>query len=250
MTKTRIEWADYTLNVSIGCKHACWYCYAEKINNRFKFIENWKEPVFLPEKLNFNTPKIPKRRNYIAGAISPHKPVVFLVSMGDLFGSWQKESDIQKVIDMAASKPDITFMSLTKSPANALDFLFPDNWIFGVTIEGLKKYDLNKMLDYYENINCYNKFISAEPLMGKHIPQFTLHGEFMIIGSMTGPGAIKPEKEWLDIPYMHNMDIYFKQSILSHFGKKYWDEKLEKFENNKIYQAPLQSIYGIHTLEN
>jgi len=55
MNKTKIDWQnpkegwklDFTWNPVIGCKHGCSYCYAKKLNDRFKFIENWNEPQLM-----------------------------------------------------------------------------------------------------------------------------------------------------------------------------------------------------------
>jgi protein gp37 len=248
MNKTDIEWADYTLNPIVGCKHGCWYCYAEKLNTRFKFINNWKEPEFFPEKLDFKTPKIPKTRNNIASVISPDKPIIFIGSMSDLFGKWVNNEWLKMIIEMAANRSDITFMSLTKSPKYALCYDFPDNWIFGITIEGDNIKTSKYRNEYYEDINCKYKFISIEPLLGKHIPFENISNEFFIVGSMTGPCAIKPKKEWLELQFVDT--IFYKSSILKHFGKKYWDEKLKTAYHKEIYDAPLQSIYGIPEMEN
>ena len=51
MNKTKIEWCDYTWNPVVGCKTGCDYCYAERMNKRFKWIKDWKEPEFFPERL-------------------------------------------------------------------------------------------------------------------------------------------------------------------------------------------------------
>lgn len=40
MKKTMIEWCDSTVNPVFGCASDCEYCYAKKLNDRFKWIDN------------------------------------------------------------------------------------------------------------------------------------------------------------------------------------------------------------------
>lgn len=225
MTRTDIDWADYTINPMVGCKHNCWYCYAKRMNSRFKFVDQWTEPEFFPQRMDFKTPKIPKNRNRLAAVISPQKPVVFIGSMTDLFGTWVNTEWVKMIIEMARNKPEITFMSLTKNPKGALGYDFPENWIFGVTIDCENpKSDRNKMFDFYI-VNCQHKFISAETLLGNFksvLMPYMLHYEagimpdFIIVGAMTGPGAIKTKPEWLQVfdRYIFNNKILYKDNIL------------------------------------
>ena len=62
MTKTKIDWCDYTWNPVWGCLNKYEYCYARKINNRFKKIN----PDFKPEWIesNFNV-ALPKKESRI-----------------------------------------------------------------------------------------------------------------------------------------------------------------------------------------
>jgi protein gp37 len=75
MNKTSIEWCDFTWNPVVGCKHGCPYCYAKKINDRFKFIPEWTAPRLFPDRLS--EPSMLKKRSRI-----------FVGSMCDLFGDW------------------------------------------------------------------------------------------------------------------------------------------------------------------
>jgi protein gp37 len=247
MNKTKIEWADFTINPMVGCKHDCWYCYAKKLNDRFHFIENWNEPETFPERLDFKTPKIPKNRNYIAAVISPYKPIVFIDSMTDLFGSWVNREWLKMLIDIVADKPDITFMSLTKSPANALEFSFPENWIFGVTIEGDNKAVFGKRKLILNKINCDHTFISAEPLLGPYFNDFSKPDQFTIVGSMTGPGAVKPQKEWINFLVG---EVYLKSSLLDHFDKDFWINYLSTVHHPEIYINELLKKFGNKNIKN
>lgn len=242
MTPTKIEWADYTLNPIVGCKHDCHYCYAKGINARFKFVKKWTEPEFFPERLNFKTPKLPKKRNYIARAFSPDKPVIFIGSMTDIFGDWINYQWIKLVLEMCASKPEVIFMFLTKNPVGALGHKFPDNCYFGVTIEGNNtKITSRRLLGLLAN-SCQNKFVSFEPLLGDEFIQYLkIKNEliyknelkFEIVGAMTGKKAIKPQLEWLEKLPKHT--LFYKKSMFKHFGNDYWEKVLKTAYMSEIY---------------
>ena len=51
MNKTKIDWCDATVNPVMGCPRGCEYCYARKLNTRFKWVEDWGKPQFFPERL-------------------------------------------------------------------------------------------------------------------------------------------------------------------------------------------------------
>jgi DNA repair photolyase len=47
MSKTKIEWTEYSWNPSVGCENKCEYCYARKLHNkRYKaYLAGKKLPV-------------------------------------------------------------------------------------------------------------------------------------------------------------------------------------------------------------
>lgn len=100
MKKTKIDWCDCTVNPVIGCKNGCAYCYAEKINKRFGFIPNWKEPQFFPERLKQLDSKTPKS--------------IFMDSMSDV-GLWSL-AQIHRVAYSIKSNPQHNYLFLTKRP--------------------------------------------------------------------------------------------------------------------------------------
>ena len=77
-----IGWADKSWNPVVGCKHGCNYCYAKKMNDRFKWIKEWDKPKFFKERLQ-EPFKVKK----------PSK--IFVGSMCDLFGDWIPEEWIE-----------------------------------------------------------------------------------------------------------------------------------------------------------
>jgi protein gp37 len=195
MNKTKIEWADYTWNPVIGCRHGCKYCYAKRMNDRFKWIKKWDEPIFFPLKLN-EIHKIKKSSK------------IFIGSMCDLFGDWVPAEVINEIISLVRVYPQHTFMFLTKNPRRYLEFEFPENCQLGITMENDTEY---MRLTYLRKKNNY-KFISCEPLLGDMSRiDFKNNVNLVIVGAMTGPGAIKPKKEWIDS--IKHPNIFYKNNI-------------------------------------
>ena len=89
MKQTKIDWCDSTINPVVGCKNGCRYCYARKLNDRFNFIKNWKEPQFFPERLKQLDSKAPKS--------------IFMDSMSDI-DYWEKDLKIPKTNEMVGKK--------------------------------------------------------------------------------------------------------------------------------------------------
>ena len=95
MNRTKIEFCDYVWNPIVGCRNHCSYCWARKFNNRF-FKYDFDTPKFFPERLEEKIPSLSRKRNRIAAEISPDRPVVFVVDMGDIFSDGVKEEWIKK----------------------------------------------------------------------------------------------------------------------------------------------------------
>jgi protein gp37 len=123
MNRTKIDWPglSYSWNPVVGCKHNCDYCYAKKLNDRFKFIPDWENPQFFPERLN-----------------DPYKvkkpSTIFVGSMCDLFERWINPDWVYQVIQVCKDNPQHTFMFLTKNHVGYNGFTFPDNCMLGITM--------------------------------------------------------------------------------------------------------------------
>lgn len=212
MNKSSIEWTEFTSNPVRGkCLHACPYCYAERIRLRFK------EPVELswhPDELA----QIEKRKT---------PSVIFMGSMYDLFGAWVHENYIHWILDTATNCPQHTFLFLTKNPKRYKEFEFPDNCWQGVTVTDHESavHNIKIMSDL-----CINYFVSIEPLMGRIDLWYaafngadsiqTMPGiAGVIVGAMTGPGAVNPEREWIDtiIGQVGARPLFLKNNLLALF---------------------------------
>ena len=162
-------------------------------------IPKWEEPVFFPGRLG-EPAKVKK------------PSIIFVGSMCDLFGDWVPNNWIIDTIKTCRENPQHTFMFLTKNPKRYAEFEFPDNCMLGATIT---KPSNDKIGSLYGHSN--QTFISIEPLLGDFTGHEFTDIDLVIVGAMTGPGAIKPKKEWIDSIKHHN--IFYKENI-----KQYMEE--------------------------
>lgn len=232
MNKTKIEWCDFTWNPQIGCLHGCNYCYAEKLHNQrhkafkegkkmpIRYNTPFNEPKFIESELTANCPKLPKERNRIAKLLSIDKPIVFVVSMGDLFGKWVDSNNITKIIKYVKSNPQIIFMFLTKNPERYILFDFPENAWLGATITNGEDYTRTTALFHAHKHN--KTWISIEPLMGTFDNKdLNMIADFVIIGAMTGNKNISFKTEWVDS--VNHKNRHIKNNLRPYFlyNKKY-----------------------------
>lgn len=152
------------------------------------------KPTFHPERLKDKMPKKPSK--------------IFVCSMADLFGDWVSKEWIEKVLAVVKDNPQHIFQFLTKNPKKYREFVFPDNCWLGITIDTP---DRGRLFEgCFSGITNY-KFVSFEPLLGD-MSALDLSGiDLVIIGAMTGSGAIKPKKEWIDS--IKHPNIFYKNNV-------------------------------------
>ncbi len=200
MTRTRIDWADWTWNPVWGCRGGCPYCYARAIARRFglrvcgrdDFVPTWVER-------NFSRP-FPRR---------PER--IFVNSMSDV-AEWEPEWT-RRVLGRIAEREDHTFLFLTKHPIDAPWGAVSEheNALLGVTATDQRSYD--RLVSRTPPRN----FISLEPLHGP-IRLWGIH-RWIIVGAETGnrQGRVRPELSWLlairDYASAHGVPLFFKRSL-------------------------------------
>lgn len=215
MRKTKIEWCDVTVNPVIGCKNHCPYCYARRLNDRFKFIPNWNAPQFFPERLKEFKSKKPKS--------------IFINSMSDI-AFWKQEwFDI--VIEAIKENPQHNYIALTKHP-NLVNELTKkkaikhiSNLFVGLTVT--MQADIGKLL-------WGIRWLSIEPILEPidiRMPEIS-DIDLIIIGAETGnrAGKVIPEKKWID-DIVRQADergirVFMKNSLKAIMGDDFRQDKL------------------------
>jgi protein gp37 len=214
MKKTKIDWCDCTINPVVGCKNGCKYCYAKKINDRFKFIPIWEEPQFFEERLLQLKSKTPKS--------------IFMDSMSDI-GLWEREW-IDKVFNAIRQNKQHNYIFLSKCGNGYIgdkhnhDLL---NCWFGFSL--VKQAQIENVIN-----KSWFDFLSIEPLLepldlsAMRIRQI----ELVIIGAETGTRKDKviPKKEWVDniVKFCNenNISVFMKESLREIMGNDFRQDKL------------------------
>ncbi len=207
MNRTKIDWADYSFNPVTGhCNGGCWYCYANRMCDRFK----WNPRIeFHPERLG----KIEKIKE-------PSK--IFIGSTHDIFGDWIPQNWIDSIL-FNCSNPQHTFFFLTKNPLRYIGLQLANNQWAGVTHTGKPTkvgYSTDGVLDAQIIIGFEYQphcFLSCEPLLGDAV-DIPSKCEWLIIGAMTGHGKrYQPKLEWIanlvEQARKMNIPIYMKRNL-------------------------------------
>lgn len=207
--KESIGWADYTWNPITGCKNTCKYCYARRIHERF-YKTPFTDIVFHDPRMQ---EKMPKKASKI-----------FVGSMSDI--RYWKYDWLATVLNHCATFPMHTFMFLSKSINSwyrELPF-WPSNTMQGFTMDC---HDTGIRMSLQEEVKANlvslmsklkRPYLSIEPLLGT-VPMCDYRGiELVIVGAMTGAGAVKPLPEWI-------------QSVKDNIpaDKIYWKSNIKKY---------------------
>lgn len=209
MNKTTIDWPNltHTINIGVGCKHGCPYCYARQLHNkRHKaYLEGAKLPA--QYALPFNEYQyFPERLLDMIKGSNPK--TVFIGSMCDQLGAWVPNGNIDDILLYCSKAPQHTYMMLTKNPVRYLEFNFPNNVMIGATIT--KQSDPGIKIMQHLSSRA-RPFLSLEPLLGSFDGVSFKGIELLIVGAMTGKNAVKPKKEWIDS--IQHDNIHFKNNI-------------------------------------
>lgn len=219
--KTRISWANRTLNFWVGCTYVseeCEHCYAESMINRLR------GPGAFDTVRRTQTWNDAKKWQREAEA-TKRTDLVFTCSLSDFFikaaDEWRPEA--WKIIH---DTPNLIYQILTKRPKLIARALPPDwgpngypNCWLGTSV-GMKQY-LNRM-DALREIPAACRFVSAEPLLEDLCPELEKHVDGfhqIIVGGESGNGSnnFRPmPHQWarniLDVCRKNDIAFWFKQS--------------------------------------
>lgn len=217
MNKTSIEFADFSWNPITGCNNGCDYCWAEKFSNRYKMQLDFHKPEFHEKRLLEKIPALPKERSFIARTISPDKPVIFTVDMGDIFSKGVDDVWIERVLHYASFNSEAIFLFLSKRPGlfYAWKGRIPENSIIGTSLD--YAHNSGRILSIKLMAeHGFRTFVNIEPLMS------TMRGvdfsgiDFVVVGALTGR-KYRPDPAWHKsiiankIYYKTNYQVYFPE---------------------------------------
>lgn len=211
------EFVDDTINPVCGaCSHKCKYCYVEKMKKKFPVIkEKYSGEIRLDKKV--------LKKNLKSGLF------YFIVSMGDLFAENVPESIISEVLWWLKKHPDNTYLFQSKNPVRFLDFKydFPDNTIFGTTIESNRDYpELSKApkiidrVDAMISLACedFKTMVTIEPVLDFDVDTMALiinnmEPKWTNLGADSGGHKLpEPSKEKL-LELIDRIDIRQKKNL-------------------------------------
>lgn len=198
MNKTTIDWPGltHTWNPVVGCFRGCTYCYARKLHNKrhlakccgAKLPDQYAAPF---EAIQFFTARLSDRE-----LKSKRTRKIFVGSMTDI-AYWEKAWK-EEVAEVCRRHPQHTFMFLTKDYTAYDGISWPENTMQGVTIEGYRPVlPQAQIINTFLGIQDRRPYFSIEPLMGALKVDIDRRAEVVIVGAMTGKGAVIPEKDWI-----------------------------------------------------
>lgn len=202
------------LNPVNGCSIGCTYCYARKINTRFKITEDFSIPEFKEERIKRIFTKTPN--------------TYLMTSMSD-FSGWKPEWR-DKVFDAIKANPQHVYLFLTKQPEHIQFESDMENVWMGVTVTNCN--EKHRILTMRKNITVFNYFITFEPLFGDMGEVDLDNIGWVVIGTETGKrkGKITAQKDWiLSLSKQaedNNIPVFMKSSLVDIVGLEYMKQEL------------------------
>jgi|GEM_PF-895499 len=236
-----VEWCDYEITIYKGCYHNCSYCYAKRMNERYKWVKDWIKP--LPKEIHWEELK--------KSVDSKPKGRIFFCSACDAYQPIEKEKQIaRKMLQEILIPSHHLTLILTKSDLVTRDYDIikgHNNVHVGFTLTSLEKNKFEPNSSSPEERiealklakeNNITTFVSIEPW----IPQITnpieiisktnAYVDYYIIGSLQYSGKEQDKRNIYKnfAPQLFNIlqetrkGYYLKEELL-HFLGHNWEWK-------------------------
>ena len=235
--KNKIDWCDATINPVVGCKNNCEYCYARRLNDRFKWIPDFSKPQFYPERLKEFEGKKPMS--------------IFVNSMSDV-AEWDNEqitgllfaitknhqhNYIALSKNMAWFELKLSLMTIGRPYITDLIQQAKPSLYLGYT--GTCVGSMARCRNYSPFTEHYNYFLNIEPIqtnmnlcLGTTLIKNENLPKAVIVGAETGnrKGKVIPEKAWIDDIVKQadklKIRVFMKESLRKIMGEDFRQDEL------------------------
>lgn len=221
LKKTKIEWCDCTINPVVGCPRGCEYCYARKMNTRFKWVEDFSKPQFFPERLKQLESKKPKS--------------IFMDSMSDI--AFWDEKRVRDTFKAIKQNKQHAYIFLTKSGYQGYGLYFGERALWDEYDNCAENVFIGLSVTKQSEFPCGKRyqFLSIEPILERIIIPYNYNTSCVkqiIIGAETGnrKGKVIPKKEWIDDIVKqadeYGIRVFMKNSLKPIMGDDFRQDKL------------------------
>ncbi len=243
---SKIEYVDLNANPILGCSHACQYCYARKIDLRFRKVQSekkWHKPLMYSNFFELLEKELQR------GKVDPDREI-FLSTMTDLYQPYSIKYGIGRKLILLLQEYYCKYRILTKSQRIVEDkeILTYDKGKVGLSIttdsdnEVLRKYWEPRTVSIHERLEALKKlnrfgniplWVSAEPFLpatdfDKYYQEIITAGgnslQEIIIGKMNYETGVDNLFNWEEVvriseEYRHK----YKGKIRFHYKKEFWN---------------------------
>ncbi len=209
---TKIEWADSTANLWMGCTKlspGCDHCYAEADSDHRKHRVQWgPHGARSYVKTGWNLLRQMQRRAGNNNGVDPElgrKRRIFVNSLSDFFDNHRSIIWRHEAFRLFEACPDVIIMLVTKRPENVVrmvpaSWLTPNGWPQHVWLlasaEDQARYD-HRWPILRDVPGVAVRGLSLEPLLGPIVLRDLLHLDWAIVGGESGAGARPIHPAWV-----------------------------------------------------
>lgn len=223
MGKTKISWADFTMNPWIGCSPVsagCKFCYAKAQDERWNpGAHSWGKGQPRRKTKTWRDPVKWNKRAEQDGTW----PRVFCGSLCDWLDEEVPAMWRWELMDLVVATPRLRWLFLTKRHEELYKFILATppqtNMRLGVTMENQWNAKARRAVLWEALFRGWNTFVSYEPAIGSvEWNDENLKGvQWLICGAESGPNRRPFDEDWAraarDACQARGIPFFFKQTI-------------------------------------